>query len=181
MLHMDLVGPTNVKSLMKKSYCLVVTDDFSRFSWVIFLATKDETSGILKTFITENGVAERKNRTLIEAARTMLVDSKLPTTFWAEEGSSRADEGYFVGYSVVSKAMIVFNKRTRIVEETLNNKFLENIPNVKGNGPDWLFDVESLTISMNYVSVVAGNKTNGIVGTKDNIVAGQAQKEKEPE
>ncbi|GJR43566.1 putative ribonuclease H-like domain-containing protein [Tanacetum coccineum] len=34
MLHMDLFGPTNVKSLMKKSYCLVVTDDFSRFSWV---------------------------------------------------------------------------------------------------------------------------------------------------
>ncbi|GJU71029.1 putative ribonuclease H-like domain-containing protein [Tanacetum coccineum] len=50
MLHMDLFGPINVKSLMKKSYCLVVTDDFSRFSWV---DTKDETSGFLKTFITE--------------------------------------------------------------------------------------------------------------------------------
>ncbi|GKB01829.1 putative ribonuclease H-like domain-containing protein [Tanacetum coccineum] len=130
MLHMDLFGPTFVKSLMKKMYCLVVTDDFSRFSWVFFLATKDETSEILKTFITgienlidlrvkvircdngtefknrvmnqfcemkgikrefsvartpqQNGVAERKNRTLIEAARTMLADSKLPTTFWAE-------------------------------------------------------------------------------------------------
>ncbi|GJX87123.1 putative ribonuclease H-like domain-containing protein [Tanacetum coccineum] len=115
---------------MKKMYCLVVTDDFSRFSWVFFLATKDETTEILKTFITgienlidlkvklircdngtdfknrvmnqfskmkgikkefsvartsqQNGVAERKNRTLIEAARTMLADSKLPTTFWAE-------------------------------------------------------------------------------------------------
>ncbi|GJT38858.1 putative ribonuclease H-like domain-containing protein [Tanacetum coccineum] len=32
----------------------------------------------------QNGIAERKNRTLIEAARTMLADSKLPTTFWAE-------------------------------------------------------------------------------------------------
>ncbi|GJR13529.1 putative ribonuclease H-like domain-containing protein [Tanacetum coccineum] len=53
MLHMDLFGPTNVKSLIKKSYCLVVTDDFSRFSLVFFLATKDETSGILKTCITE--------------------------------------------------------------------------------------------------------------------------------
>ncbi|GJT17877.1 putative ribonuclease H-like domain-containing protein [Tanacetum coccineum] len=101
MLHMDLFGPTFVKSLMKKMYCLVVTDDYSRFSWVFFLATKDETSSILKSFITgvenlknqrvkvirtpqQNGVAERKNRTLIEAARTMLADSKLPTTFWAE-------------------------------------------------------------------------------------------------
>ncbi|GJW81598.1 putative ribonuclease H-like domain-containing protein [Tanacetum coccineum] len=52
MLHMDLFGPTFVKSLMKKMYCLVVTDDYSRFSWVFFLATKDETSSILKSFIT---------------------------------------------------------------------------------------------------------------------------------
>nr|GEX96009.1 ribonuclease H-like domain-containing protein [Tanacetum cinerariifolium] len=46
------------------------------------------------------------------------------------------------GYSVVSKAMRVFNKRTRIVEETLNIRFLENAPNVKGNGPNWLFDID---------------------------------------
>ncbi|GJS90688.1 putative ribonuclease H-like domain-containing protein [Tanacetum coccineum] len=130
LLHMDLFGPTFVKTLMKKMYCLVVTDDYSRFTWVFFLATKDETSGILKSFITgienlvdhkvkvircdngtefknremnqfcemkgilrqfsvartpqQNGVAERRNRTLIKAARTMLADSKLPTTFWAE-------------------------------------------------------------------------------------------------
>ncbi|GKF31769.1 hypothetical protein Tco_0101567, partial [Tanacetum coccineum] len=77
--------------------------------------------------------------------------------------------------------MRVFNKRTRIVEETLNIRFLENTPNVKGNGLDWLFDIDSLTISMNYVPVVAGNQTNGIAGTKDNIVAGHAQNEKEPE
>nr|GEV73277.1 hypothetical protein [Tanacetum cinerariifolium] len=85
------------------------------------------------------------------------------------------------GYSVVSKAMRVFNKRTKIVEETLNIRFLENAPNVKGNGPDWLFDIDSLTISMNYVPVVTGFQTNGITGTKDNIVASQAEKKKEPE
>nr|GFA22253.1 putative ribonuclease H-like domain-containing protein [Tanacetum cinerariifolium] len=50
-LHMDLFGPTFIKSLNKKSYCIVVTDDYSRFSWVFFLATKDETCTILKTFI----------------------------------------------------------------------------------------------------------------------------------
>ncbi|GJY19134.1 putative ribonuclease H-like domain-containing protein [Tanacetum coccineum] len=53
MLHMDLFGPTFVSSLMNKKYCLVVTDDYSRFTWVFFLASKDETSGILKSFITE--------------------------------------------------------------------------------------------------------------------------------
>ncbi|GJV59161.1 ribonuclease H-like domain-containing protein, partial [Tanacetum coccineum] len=93
----------------------------------------------------------------------------------------KADEGYFVGYSLVSKAMRVFNKRSRIIKKTLNIRFLENTTNVKGNGPDWLFDVDSLSISMNYVPVAVGNKTNGIAGTKDNIVAGQAQKKKEPE
>nr|GEV32889.1 putative ribonuclease H-like domain-containing protein [Tanacetum cinerariifolium] len=51
-LHMDLFGPTFVKSINQKRYCLVVTDDYSRFTWVFFLATKDETSPILKTFIT---------------------------------------------------------------------------------------------------------------------------------
>nr|GEX87706.1 hypothetical protein [Tanacetum cinerariifolium] len=50
-LHIDLLGPTFVKSLSKKSYCLVITDDYSRFSWVFFLASKDETASVLKTFI----------------------------------------------------------------------------------------------------------------------------------
>nr|GEU62248.1 hypothetical protein [Tanacetum cinerariifolium] len=128
-LHMDLFGPTFVKSINKKSYCLVVTDDYSGFTWV-FLATKDETSLILKTFITsienqlslkvkiiksdngtefqnhdlnqlcrmkgikrefsvarasqQNGIAKRKNKTLIKAVRTMLADSLLPIPFWAK-------------------------------------------------------------------------------------------------
>nr|GEZ63200.1 hypothetical protein [Tanacetum cinerariifolium] len=76
-------------------------DDYSRFTWVFFLSTKDETSGILKSFITrienlvdhkysvartpqQNEVAKRRNRTLLEAARTMLANLKLPTTFWTE-------------------------------------------------------------------------------------------------
>ncbi|GJT16153.1 putative ribonuclease H-like domain-containing protein [Tanacetum coccineum] len=232
MLHMDLFGPTFVKSLMKKMYCLVVTDDYSRFSWVFFLATKNETSGILKSFITgvenlidqrvkvircdngtefknkemnqfcerkgikrefsvartlqQNGVAERKNRTLIEATRTTLADSKLPTTFWAEAVNTacyvqnrvlvikphnktpyelflgrkpalgfmrpfgcpvtiintidhlgkfdgKADEGFFVRYSINSKAFRVFNSRTRIVKENLHVQFSENIPNIAGS------------------------------------------------
>ncbi|GKE97063.1 hypothetical protein Tco_1581918, partial [Tanacetum coccineum] len=83
--------------------------------------------------------------------------------------------------SVISKAMRVFNKRTRIVEETLNIRFLENAPNVTGNGPDWLFDVDSLSKSMNYMPFVAGNQTNGIAGSRDNIVLGKAKKKTEPE
>ncbi|GJX40155.1 putative ribonuclease H-like domain-containing protein [Tanacetum coccineum] len=51
LLHMNLFGPVSVESINKKRYCLVVTDDFSRFSWVFFLATKDETSKILYNLI----------------------------------------------------------------------------------------------------------------------------------
>jgi len=127
---MDLFGPVNVKSITGELYCLVVTDDYSRFSWVMFLDSKDETfdnlmilfsklenlyklpirrirsdngtefrnnkmleycneKGILHELSApytpqQNGVAERKNRTLIETARTMLADSKLPVSFWNE-------------------------------------------------------------------------------------------------
>ncbi|GJV46269.1 hypothetical protein Tco_1430805 [Tanacetum coccineum] len=91
-------------------------------------------------------------------------------------------DGGFVSFGDgKGQAMRVFNKRTRIVEKTLNIRFFENAPNVTGNGPDWLFDVDSLTISMIYVPFVAGNQTNGIAGTRDNIVAGQAEKKTEPE
>nr|GEX14059.1 hypothetical protein [Tanacetum cinerariifolium] len=258
-LHMYLFGPTFIKSLNKKSCCLVVTDDYSRFSWVFFLAIKDETSTILKTFITgienqlnlkvkiirsdngtefknqdlnqfygmkgikrefsvartpqPNGIVERKNMTLIEAARTMLADLLLPIPFWAEAVNTacyvqnrvletkphnktpydlllgrlpsigfmrpfgcpvtilntldplgkfdgKVDEGFLVGYSVSSKAFRVFNSRTRIIQETLHINFLENQPSVAGSGPAWLFDIDTLTQSMNYQPVVAGNQPN---------------------
>nr|GEX39808.1 putative ribonuclease H-like domain-containing protein [Tanacetum cinerariifolium] len=165
-LHMDLFGPTFVNSVSKKSYCLVITDDYSRFTWVFFLTTKDETTPILKTFITglenqlslkvkfcgikgikrefsvpmtpqQNGIAERKNRTLIEAARTMLADSLLLIPFWAE---------------AVNTACYVQNR------ETLHVNFLENKPNVAGTGPTWLFDIDSLSGTMNYHPVFVENQ-----------------------
>ncbi|GJX35816.1 retrovirus-related pol polyprotein from transposon TNT 1-94 [Tanacetum coccineum] len=84
----------------------------------------------------------------------------------------KADEGYFVGYSVVSKAMRVFNKRTMIVEETLNIRFFENTPNVKGNGHTAILMLNSLTSIYELCAVVARIKLKVLAGTKDNIVAG---------
>jgi hypothetical protein len=52
LLHMDLFGPTPIRSIDHKYFCLVITDDYSRFCWVFFLKTKDETTPILKEFIT---------------------------------------------------------------------------------------------------------------------------------
>ncbi|GJS44752.1 putative ribonuclease H-like domain-containing protein [Tanacetum coccineum] len=255
----------------KQDKASFVTDDYSRFTWVFFLATKDETSGILKSFITEvenlvdkkvkiikcdngtefknrvmcefyekkgikkefsvartpqqNGVTERRNRTLIEAARTMLADFKLPTTFWAEvvntacyvhnrvlvvkphnktsyelfrgrtpalsfmrlfgchviilntlnylgKFDGKSDEGFFVGYSMNIKAFRVYNIRTRKVEENLHIRFLEDKPIIAGDGPKWLFDIDVLTKSMNYVLVVVGTNYNDLVGTEESIGAG---------
>ncbi|GJX75164.1 putative ribonuclease H-like domain-containing protein [Tanacetum coccineum] len=112
----------------------------------------------------QNGIAEKRNMTLIEAARTLLADSQLPTTFWAEAVNTfdgKSDDGFFVGYSINSKAFRVYNIRTRKVEESLHIRFLEDKPIVAGEGPKWLFDIEMLTKSMNYVPVVAG--TNDFV------------------
>nr|GEX02002.1 retrovirus-related Pol polyprotein from transposon TNT 1-94 [Tanacetum cinerariifolium] len=211
-LHMDLFGPTFVKSLSKKSYCLVITDNYSRFSWVFFLASKDETTPVLKTCIIglenllslkvkvircdnetdfknsdlnqfcglkgikrefsvprtpqQNGIAERKNRTLIEVARTLLADH-------LGKFQRKVDEGFLVGYSVCSKAFRLFNSRTRIVQETLHVNFIENKPNVAGSGLAWLFDIDSLTRTMNYHPVLAENQTNSHAGFQDIKKAGE--------
>ncbi|GJU43646.1 retrovirus-related pol polyprotein from transposon TNT 1-94 [Tanacetum coccineum] len=141
----------------------------------------------------QNGVAERKNRTLIEAARTMvlvtkphnktpyeLITGKVPIISYIRpfgyhvtilntiehlgKFEEKADEGFLVGYSVNSKAFRVYNLATHKVEETLHIKFLENKPNVTGKGPTWLFDLDYLTDSMNYQPVTAENRANKTAG-----------------
>ncbi|GJT98396.1 putative ribonuclease H-like domain-containing protein [Tanacetum coccineum] len=168
----------------------------------------------------QNGVAKRKNKTLIEAARTMLVYSFLPNTFWAEAVSTacyvlnrvlvtkpqnktpyelitgkipiisyirpfgchvtilntidqlgkfdgKSDEGFLVGYSLNSKAFRVYNLETKRVEENMHITFLENKPNVAGKGPNWLFDLDYLTDSMNYQPVRSENQANKTAGPKE--------------
>nr|GFC76190.1 ribonuclease H-like domain-containing protein [Tanacetum cinerariifolium] len=73
----------------------------------------------------------------------------------------KGDKGYFIGYSMSSKAFRVFNKRTRMVEENLHVEFLENKAIEKGTGPNWLFDIDYLTKSMNYVPVDAVPEGSG--------------------
>ncbi|GJZ19709.1 retrovirus-related pol polyprotein from transposon TNT 1-94 [Tanacetum coccineum] len=74
---------------------------------------------------------------------------------------SKADEGFFIGYSLNSIVFRVFNSRTRIVEENLHIRFNENTPNVVGSRPDWLFDIDALTRTMNYEPIVASTRSNG--------------------
>ncbi|GJZ94996.1 putative ribonuclease H-like domain-containing protein [Tanacetum coccineum] len=130
LLHMDLCGPMRVASVSGKKYILVIVDDYSRFTWVKCLRSKDEAPAFIINFLKmiqvrlketvrrirtdngtefvnqtlreyyetvgishetsvarspqQNGVVERRNRTLIEAARTMLIYAKAPLFLWAE-------------------------------------------------------------------------------------------------
>ncbi|KAJ9545374.1 hypothetical protein OSB04_025081 [Centaurea solstitialis] len=222
LIHMDLCGPMRVQSINGKKYVLVMVDDYSRYTWVKFLRSKDEAPeiiisvlkevqvnlqsqvqkirsdhgtefknkvlggylesvGIKHTFAAvrtpqQNGVVERRNRTLVEAARTMLAYSKLPMFLWAEavdtacytqncsivnnrfgktpyelinnqvpniahfrvfgcrcfvmndredrdKLQAKSDETIFIGYSKNSIAYRVYNKRTKMVIESMNVKF----------------------------------------------------------
>nr|GEU37839.1 putative ribonuclease H-like domain-containing protein [Tanacetum cinerariifolium] len=92
----------------------------------------------------------------------------------------KADEGFFVGYSLNSKAFRVFNTKTRIVKENLHIRFSKNTPNIAGSGPNWHFDIDALTKSMYYKPIVAGNQSNGNAGTKACDDAGKARMETIP-
>nr|GEZ71800.1 hypothetical protein [Tanacetum cinerariifolium] len=129
-LHMDLCGPMRIASINGKPYVLVIVDDYSRYTWVHFLRSKDEAPEVIIKFLKkisvllqspviiirtdngtefknqtlkkyfdtvgishqmssvrtpqQNGVVERRNRTLVEAARTMLIFSRAPLFLWAE-------------------------------------------------------------------------------------------------
>nr|GEV05353.1 ribonuclease H-like domain-containing protein [Tanacetum cinerariifolium] len=181
----------------------------------------------------QNRVAERRNKTLIEVERTMLADSKLPTTFWAEAVNTacyvqnkvlvvkphfktpyelfkgrlpalsfiqtfgchviilntldqlgkfdgKLDEEILIGYSIISKAFRVYNTRTRKVEENMHITFLENKPMITGGGPEWLFDIDALSKSMNYVPVLAGTNSNDFEGNGASFDACQSSMETRP-
>nr|GEX12983.1 integrase, catalytic region, zinc finger, CCHC-type, peptidase aspartic, catalytic [Tanacetum cinerariifolium] len=73
----------------------------------------------------QNGVVERRNRTLVKAARTMLIFSKAPMFLWAEAVATSSDTGIFVGYAPSRKGYRIYNKRTRRIMETIYVQFDE--------------------------------------------------------
>ncbi|GKE13586.1 ribonuclease H-like domain-containing protein [Tanacetum coccineum] len=111
----------------------------------------------------QNGVAKRKNRTLIEAARTMLADSLLPIPFWAEAVNIACYmKDIYLDTLLLVRLFRVYNKRTKRVEESLHINFLEDQPNMVGSGPDWMFDLDFLTNTMNYILVSIENQATSI-------------------
>nr|GEV12892.1 hypothetical protein [Tanacetum cinerariifolium] len=198
---------TEIENLVDKKVKLIRCDNETEFKNSVmndFCAMK----GIRWEFSVprtpqQNGVAKRRNRTLIEAARTMALVVKpynktpyelfrgrthalsfmgpfechvtiLNTLDHLGKFDEKADEGYFVGYSMNSRSFRVYNIRTRRVEENMHIEFLENKPNVVGVRPKWLFNINLLTKSMNYVPVIAGTNSDAFIGIKDSIGACQS-------
>nr|GEW76274.1 retrovirus-related Pol polyprotein from transposon TNT 1-94 [Tanacetum cinerariifolium] len=77
LLHMDLCGPMRIASINGKRYVLVIVDDYSRYTWVHFLRSKNEAPEVIIKFL-------KRITTLVEAARTMLIYSRAPLFLWAE-------------------------------------------------------------------------------------------------
>ncbi|GJQ95712.1 retrovirus-related pol polyprotein from transposon TNT 1-94 [Tanacetum coccineum] len=170
-LHMDLCGPMRVQSIKGKKYILVIVDDYSRFTWVKFLRSKDETPEFVTNFLKQiqvglnktvrfirtdngtefvnqvmseyyegvgifhqksvprtpqqNGIVERRNRTLVEAARTMMIFSKKHPIEDLGKFQAKADIRIFVGYAPSRKGYRIYNKRTRRLMETIHVTFDE--------------------------------------------------------
>ncbi|GJY31700.1 putative ribonuclease H-like domain-containing protein [Tanacetum coccineum] len=169
MLHMDLFGPTgdiNFKNINK-----LVKDN---------LAEAVSTACYVQNRVL---VVKPHNKTPYELFRGLKPALSFMRPFGCHvtilntldnlgKFDGKSDEGFFVGYSLSSKAFRVYNTRTKRVEENLHIGFLENKPMIEGNGPKWLFDIDSLTQSMNYVPVAAGTITNESAGKITNESAG---------
>nr|GEY47730.1 hypothetical protein [Tanacetum cinerariifolium] len=207
----------------------IKTDDYSRFTWVFFLATKDETSPILMTFITglenqlslkvkvirsdngtefknsnlnqlcgmkgikrefsvlrtpqQNGIAERKNMTLIEAARTMVLVTKPHNKTPYELLHGRPPGiGFMRPFGCPMTILNTLDSLGKFEGKNLYSsrdlacEFSGKQPNISCSGPTWLFDIDSLTRTINYQPVNAGNQTNPSTGFQDNF---DAKKERE--
>nr|GEU43850.1 ribonuclease H-like domain-containing protein [Tanacetum cinerariifolium] len=156
-LHMDLFGPTSAEAVNTACYVqnkVLVNKSQNKTPYELF-NSRTPAIGFLRPF----------------GCHVMILN----TLDHLGKFDAKGDEGYFIRYSMSSKAFRVFNKRTKKVEENLHVDFLENKLIEKGAGPNWLFDIDTLTNSMNYVPVVvAGTSSTNTSGTKD--VANQAVK-----
>ncbi|GKC36506.1 retrovirus-related pol polyprotein from transposon TNT 1-94 [Tanacetum coccineum] len=149
LLHMDLFGPSAVRSYEGNRYTLVIVDDYSReFDNEVQFEEFCNANGITHNFSAprtpqSNGVVERKNRTLQEMSRTMLNEQSLPQKFWCNAVDTstyilnrilirvilgKTPYELLKGYSQNSKAYIILNKHTRKVKESLNVTFDETPP-----------------------------------------------------
>ncbi|GJV59187.1 putative ribonuclease H-like domain-containing protein, partial [Tanacetum coccineum] len=203
LLHMDLFGPVSVESINKKRCDNGI--EFKNHAINEFCAKK----GIKREFSVARTSQQNEavntacyvlNRVLVTKPQNktpyeLLIGKSPSISFMRPFGCTltilntldslgkfdgKSNEGYLLRYSTFSKAFRVYNKRTKRVEENLHINFLEDQPNVTGTGPNWMFDLDFLTNSMNYIPVSVENQVNVDAGTQDSYVAGSSGKDKGP-
>ncbi|GKA39314.1 retrovirus-related pol polyprotein from transposon TNT 1-94 [Tanacetum coccineum] len=141
LLYMDLCGPIRIASINGKRYVLVIVDDYSRYTWVHFLRSKDEAPEVIKTFLkritvllqspviiirTDNGT-EFKNQILKEYFDSVGISHQASSNDREDIGKlgAKGDISFFIGYSADSCAYKIYNRRTKKIIETINVTFDE--------------------------------------------------------
>nr|GEX05355.1 retrovirus-related Pol polyprotein from transposon TNT 1-94 [Tanacetum cinerariifolium] len=105
LLHMNLCDPMRVASINGKKYILVIVEDYSRYTWTLFLRSKDETSEVLKEFL------------------TMIQRNLQAPVITVHKMKEKEDQCILVGYSTQSNGYRVYNKRTRMIVESIHIRF----------------------------------------------------------
>nr|GEZ61611.1 ribonuclease H-like domain-containing protein [Tanacetum cinerariifolium] len=185
-LHMGLFGPTSVKSINHKTYCLAITDGFSSVEPSTSipkpvvneskLVNEPKVVGDLKVWIDAPNIKEYESDIDDDSVSNVPEEKETPSFAFTDSFKhfdGKSDLGFLVGYSLNSKDFRVYNLETKRVEENLHVNFLENKPNVAGKGHAWMFDLDYLTNSMNYEPVSLENQANKSAGlTEANNNAG---------
>nr|GEU52597.1 retrovirus-related Pol polyprotein from transposon TNT 1-94 [Tanacetum cinerariifolium] len=123
LLHKDLCGPMHIKSINGKRYVLVVVDDYSWYTWVFFLHSKDEASEVIISFIKKTQVNLQLQVQRVRTDNGMEFKNKTLAKFFDEDDvgklKAKGDIGVFVGY-LKESAFRIYNKRTRKIHENVN-------------------------------------------------------------
>nr|GEV85470.1 hypothetical protein [Tanacetum cinerariifolium] len=119
LLHMDLCSPMRVASINGNKYILIIVDDYSRYTWTLFLRSKDETPKVLKEFLT------MIQRNLQASVITVQTDKNTEDGKNLDKMKENGDLCILVGYSNQSKGYCVYNMRTRLIVESIHIRFDE--------------------------------------------------------
>ncbi|CAJ2637126.1 unnamed protein product [Trifolium pratense] len=130
LLHIDLFGPVNTTSLGGKQYGFVIVDDFSRYTWVLFLKNKDESCDAFQNFCKLVQNEQSSNIISVRSDHGGEFENSSFKSFFDENDNlgkfdSKSDKAIFLGYATNSKGYRIYNLKTQTMEISMNIIFDE--------------------------------------------------------